>query len=324
MTSSTSLVQIMTATTLILQAAPASEENALPRAKPVPDVQVLPLPYDQASFQYLGEELTRFHFGHSLKRPFLYPLIGPGERSYTRMGHPHDPVGHSHHNSVWISHKDVDGVDFWGDRNGSRILCERVEEYHDGSERAWMLCVNAWQDAQGQTLMNERRRIAVEPLKNGEWQMLIDMQLEAPGDKPVTLRVTPFGLIGIRMAKTIGVRDGGGRILDSEGRLNEKGIFRKPARWVDYSGPVARGVLGGITLMDHPANPTHPTPFHVRDDGWMGACLTLERPQVIEPGHPLRLRYAMWVHGGVPAGKEVEPRWREFARSALPDLQPRR
>ncbi|MFO7936573.1 MAG: hypothetical protein R6V06_03085, partial [Kiritimatiellia bacterium] len=41
-------------------------------AKPVPDMQVLPEPYDQASFQLRGKELTRYHFGPELRHPFWY------------------------------------------------------------------------------------------------------------------------------------------------------------------------------------------------------------------------------------------------------------
>jgi hypothetical protein len=55
---------------LLLLANPADSE--LPAVKPVPAVQVLPLPYDQASFTWLGRELTRYHFGPSLQRPFWY------------------------------------------------------------------------------------------------------------------------------------------------------------------------------------------------------------------------------------------------------------
>jgi hypothetical protein len=62
----------------------------------------------------------------------------------------------------------------------------------------------------------------------------------------VTLGQTPFGLLGVRMAKSIGVADGGGRILNSEGGVNEVGCFRKAARWVDYSGPVTADVDEGI------------------------------------------------------------------------------
>lgn len=306
---------------LTTAAAPAAEPE-LPEAKPVPQVEVMPLPDDQASFQHLGRELTRQHFGPSLRRPFCYPVQGPGDRSLTRMGHPRDPFSHSHHNSVWISHNDVAGVDFWADRGKGvgRIVHQRVEQYEDGAAAAWMLSVNAWQDSDGKTLLLERRRVAVEPIRADDWTMLVDLQFEAPPGGSVTLGQTAFGMIGVRMAKSIGVRDGGGRILNSQGQRNEAQVFRKPARWVDYSGPVTEKQSGGITLLDHPSNPGHPTPFHVRDDGWMGASLTLNGPLVIEPGKPLRLRYALWMHAGAPKPEEIEKRWKPFAQSELPPM----
>lgn len=298
-----------------------SAEPELPEAKPVPDMQVLPLPEDQASFQYQGVELTRYHFGATLKRPFLYPLMGPAGRSLTRMGHPHDPVTHSHHNSVWISHNDVGGVSFWDDRPGPRIECQRIEQYEDGPTSAWLLGVNAWMDAQRKTLMTERRRIEVQRIAADEWLLLVDLQLEAPGPAPLVLGQSPFGLIGVRMAKTIGVHDGGGRILNSEGQRGEEPIFRKPARWVDYSGPVTNEVAGGIALMDHPTNVSYPTPFHVRGDGWMGASLTVNGPLTLKPGRPLRLRYGLWLHPGVPKLEQVDARWQPFSKSELPAMQ---
>lgn len=306
------------------------EEQSLPDAKPVPDVQVIPLPHHQASFQHLGRELTRYHFGPavqqpfgpSLKRPFLYPVIGPAGRSLTRMGHPHAPVSHSHHNSVWISHSDVGGVDFWSDRGEAVIFCDQVLQYEDGPNEAWMLSVNTWRERMwGPPLMKERRRICVEPIEGDDWLMMIDLQLEPDGNQPVTLGQTPFGIIGVRMAKTIGVDDGGGRILNSEGRINEEQVFHKRARWVDYSGPVTNEATGGITLMDHPSNPDHPTPFHVRGDGWMGACLTLNRPLAIQPGEPLRLRYGLWMHAGVPGAEQADVRWQDFAARELPTME---
>ena len=306
---------------------PATAAQAeLPDAKPVPAVEVIPLPYDQASFRHLNRELTRYHFGPSLRRPFWYPILGPAGRSLTRMGHPRDPHTHSHHNSVWISHANVAGVNFWSDhgKNLGRTVHRWVQQYEDGDRSAWMLSHNAWQDEQGKVLINEWRRCQVRPLEGDNWLMLVDLQLEAPPAGPVTLGQTPFGLIGVRMAKTVGVSDGGGRILNSSGQLNEKQIFRKPARWVDYSGPITNHLRAGITLMDHPQNPGHPTPFHVRADGWMGPSLTLNRPLTIQPAKPLRLRYALWIHAGVPKPKQIEGRWRDFAGRELPPMPPSR
>lgn len=305
---------------LLAAAKQSAADEPLSGARPVPRVQVLPLPYDQASFQFDGRELTRYHFGAALRRPFLYPLAGPAGWSLTRMGHPHDPVSHSHHNSVWISHANVSGVDFWTDhgQDKGRIVCRAVERYEDGDQGAWLEGINQWQDASGRVLLVERRRIEARPIDAGQWWLVIDVELSPPGNEPVVLGETPFGLIGVRMAKTIGVRDGGGRIRNSEGGLNEADVFRKPARWVDYSGPLAPDQRGGITLMDHPANPGHPTPFHVRDDGWMGVCLSLRGERRIEPGERLRLRYGLWNHAGVPEAAAVEARWREFQEFDLP------
>ena len=179
-------------------------QTPLPAAKPVPDMQVLPRPYDQASFEHLGRELTRYHFGPHLRRPFWYPIIGPAGRSLTRMNMPsdpgrsltqaaqptgpeqaEDPLGHSHQTSVWISHKDVNGVDFW--RDGGPLAGQIVHQtrreglqYEDGPPAPRSLSLNHWNDPQGKTLMIERRRTTVVPGEGGSWWMTIDLQFEAP------------------------------------------------------------------------------------------------------------------------------------------------
>ena len=99
-------------------------------------MQALPLPNHEISFQRNGRELARYYYGPDLNRPFLYPIVGPSGRSLTRMGHPHDPESHSHHNSVWISHHDVDGVSFWDDRAKGRDVHRRIERLQDGEEAA--------------------------------------------------------------------------------------------------------------------------------------------------------------------------------------------
>jgi hypothetical protein len=290
--------------------------------KPVPVLQVIPQPYQQATFAREDQEIARYHFGVELRRPFLFPVVGPSGRSLTRMGHPRDPQSHSHHNSVWVAHHSVNGVSFWADSGKGKIVHQRLDQYEDLGETSWVAVTNHWVDEgkNNQVLLVERRRTTVQLLPKGEWLMYLDLQLEAPKDQAVTLGKTPFGLVGVRMAKTIGVNDGGGEIRNSEGKSGEKEILWKPAKWCDYSGPVREGVLEGITLMDHPANPNHPTAFHVRSDGWMGSSLTEAAERVIEPGKPLRVRYGLFVHSGKPAMEEVERRWGEFAKTELPDL----
>lgn len=309
-----SIAQVLvTAILASIAIGPMTRAQGLLEAKPVPRLQVVPQAYEQASFQRDGAEITRYHFGPGLNRPFLFPVIGPSGRSLTRMGHPHDPQGHSHHNSVWMSHFDVGDVDFWGDRRLGVIRHKRIISYEDEGERSSITAENEWVDKDGKVLLNETRRVSVVLLEGKEWLLVIDSALSAR-DKPVTLGKTPFGLLGVRMAKTIGVHDGGGRIRNSEGGVNEKEILWKRARWVDYSGAIENGRIEGITLFDHPGNPNHPSYFHVRNDGWMGASLTFDGPREITPDQPLRVRYELYVHSEMKAPAQIEEQWRRFAQ----------
>jgi hypothetical protein len=313
------LLALSASATATLRSSARQEPKAAPR------MQAVPLPYDQVSFQRDDVEIARFHFGSSLKRPFVFPLIGPAGRSLTRMGHPHDPITHSHHNSVWISHNDVNGVTFWGDtgKNTGRIVHQRVEKLTDGNSEASVTSLNHWvEDATKKTLLIERRQTTVQLLDNGEWLLILDLQFDANSE--VTLGKTPFGMIGVRMAKSIGVNDGSGTIRNSAGQVNEMEVFCKPAKWVDYSGAIVGKTVEGITLLDHPANPNHPAVFHVRNDGWMGASTTFDAPRTIAPGKGLRLRYGLYVHAGQPSVESLEGRWGLFAKTSVEDLTPRK
>jgi len=313
-------VLLWTVIVLTLFAAPSQSASAqLAGAKPVPRMQVEPLPYDRASVRRDGIEIAKYHFGSALERPFIYPVIGPSGRSLTRMGHPHDANGHSHHNSVWISHYKVGGVDFWGDRSGARIAHRRVMQYEDADNRATIEMANDWASADGKVLLHEQRRMSFIPRSAKQWLLVIDLRLSAASD-PVVLDKTPFGPLGVRLAKTIGVHDGGGTIRNSEGDVDEKNVFWKPARWVDYSGPIAPGINEGITLMDHPMNASHPSQFHVRNDGWMGAAISFTGPRTIGPNKPLTLRYGLYIHSGVLSVAAIDAVYQQFATAKLPAL----
>jgi hypothetical protein len=302
---------------LLIVASQAVAQIDLPAARPVPLMQVLPLPGDQASVTRDGHEIARYYFAKDLYRPFLYPIIGRSGRSLTRMGHPRDPNTHSHHNSVWVSHHDVSGVGFWNDAKSSegRIVHQKVVRYEDSDAEALIEVQNNWVDqaGKGKVQLEERRTMRFRPQDDGQWLLVLDIVLSAPKE-PATLGKTNFGLVGVRMAKTIGVHDGGGMIRNSEGAINERQVHEKAARWVDYSGPTTPTTREGITLFDHPQNPNHPTVFHVRDDGWMDAALTFAAPRTIEPGQPLAVRYGLWVHAGVPTAAAIDDQFAAFAK----------
>ena len=74
--------------------------------------------------------------------------------------------------------------------------------------------------------------------------------------------------------------------------------------------------------MDHPANPNHPTVFHVRNDGWMGASLTFHEDRVLQKGETLQLRYGLLVHAQWLDVPRLDARYRAFAELPLHHFDP--
>ncbi len=282
--------------------------------KPFARVRAVPLPHlHQVAFEHDGRERVRYHYAPTQERPFWFPLIGPSGRRVTRMAHPHDPEGHRHHTSVWVSHQKVSGVNFWEDPGPAKIVHQRIERFDDGPLQAALQTRNAWLGPDGKAILNERRRMTVRPLDKGEWMLIVELHL-TPAVSDVTFGKTSFGLFAARVAKTMSVADGGGTITNSEGGVNEKAVFWKPARWMDYSGRVTPDRIHGVTVMDHPSNANHPTLWHVRNDGWMGASFSLKGPVTLAKDKALRLLYAVLVHDGACEPPALERHYASFAR----------
>ncbi len=268
-----------------------------------PRCEVLPLPHDQAGFQIEGQEAARWHWGEDSPRPFLHPLLGPDGGCLTRMGHPGAP-NHDHHRGIWFAHHDVDGLSFWADKTGTRIRQRQWLAYEDGPEGIAAVLLD-WIAPDGTSLIDQSLILAIIPAADGP-MIEIQTELRPPaGRESTTLGKSNFGLLAVRVAKSVSTHFGGGSLSDSEGRTGEKEIFGQTARWIDFSGPVAVGPPGGrhwidagVTYFDHPTNERHPSSWHVRDDGWMGASFCMHQVRTLTSREPLRLRYLLATHRG--------------------------
>lgn len=262
-----------------------------------PRCQLIPLPDDQVSFQIDGQERLRWHFASKYPRPFFYPLLGPSGSSLTRMGHP-GAENHDHHRSVWFAHHKVLGIDFWGDHTDARIRQKNWLCYRDGDDEAIMAVRIGWYDGHDpRELLEQELVAAIRPGKDGE--TLLEVQATfRPTAASLEFQQTNFGFFAVRVAKHISAHFGGGQLTNSEGRRGEPEIFGHAARWMDYSGPVPAGGIEGITYFDHKDNPRFPSPWHVREDGWMGASVCMNDGLVTTKDQPLVLRYLLHLHRG--------------------------
>jgi hypothetical protein len=285
----------------------------------VPRVQIVPQADDQVSFQVEGQEKLRWNFASRYPRPFFFPVIGPSGRSVTRMGHPAAP-NHDHHRSFWWGHQFVGTVNFWEERGGSQqIRQEAWVHYQDGQDEAGMVVRLGWFDAHKVKLMQQELIAVYRPLSNGESWLELQTSFQTTLPK-LQLGRTNFGFLGLRVAASMSVHYGGGRLTNSDNLVGEKAIFGRQAQWVDYSGPNTDKAWEGVTWFDHPSNPNYPTSWHVREDGWMSAAFCLRAAYNLQQGTALRLRYGFHVHGGPVLAKTAEARRKEFASAAAWEL----
>lgn len=279
-----------------------------------PRCQITPLPGEQLAFEIDGVERLRWHFGAQYPRPFFYPLVGPSGESLTRMGHPGAP-NHDHHRSIWFAHAKVLGIDFWSDNAAARIRQKQWLCYQDGDDEAAMAVSLGWYDGHDpQELLEQELIAAVRP--GGEGETFVELQSTfRPRAESLEFGQTNFGFLAVRMAKRLSAYFGGGQIVNSAGAKGEPAVFGKPAEWMDYSGPAPDGQSEGIAYFDHPANPGWPARWHVREDGWMGAAVCLERPISTTREKPLVLRYLLYAHRGRLEAEKARQAAQRFAES---------
>lgn len=283
--------------------------------------ELIPLPGQEVSFLIDGVEKLRWHAAESVPRPFFFPFNGPSGVPLTRMGHPGAP-NHDHHRSIWFAHHDVNGLDFWADGKGTTIRQKEWLTYEDGNEEAIMAVRLGWFNPDGGEVMEQVMVAALRPLDFGEHELEFQTTFRVPdGQKTVELGKTNFGFLAVRVAKTISHHFGGGNLTNSEGKVGEESIFGKPAKWMDYSGPVLVGkgsdrlpFSQGITFFDHPDNPRYPTPWHVRSDGWMGAAFCLNEGLTLTTESPLTLRYLLHAHAGACDAEQADIHADAFSR----------
>jgi len=284
----------------------------------IPRCQIVPLAEHQVSLRIDGDERLRWHFGTDYPRPFFFPFIGPAGESLTRMGHPGAP-NHDHHQSVWFAYDKVLGISFWNNISPATIRQKEWLCYEDGDEEAVMAVKLNWYDGHDPAELIEQELVAVvRPGRSGE--TLLELQSTfRPRAEMLEFGKTNFGFLAVRVAKSISAAFGGGQLTNSEGAVGEPAIFGKPARWMDYSGPVAAGnspsagnapaagdrsvpaqVTEGITFFDHPSNSESEAPvhWHVREDGWMGASPGMHGPLMTSQAKPLVVRYLLHAHDG--------------------------
>ncbi|MCX5759168.1 MAG: PmoA family protein [Candidatus Hydrogenedentes bacterium] len=259
-----------------------------------------------------GDLFTSYHYAHKWVRPFLYPVIGPYGARVTRSWPMTTKVkgehrDHIHHKSIWVAYGECNETDNWSEEKGHGW------QRHQGFDRVIsgpvygeIVARNHWCTHEEKKQFEETRVLRFYAMPDGERLMDLDVTFRMTQGKIVFHDTKEGGLVSVRVASSMDVRNGG-RIENGYGGVNEGETWGKKAPWCDYSGMVD-GKHVGLAVLEHDKNPRYPTEWHVRDYGLMTAnCFAWKyyRPEdgqdgdMTFPRGAIRSwRYRLFIHKG--------------------------
>jgi hypothetical protein len=259
-------------------------------------------------------------------KPILWPIIGPtGEpltRAYPMVKDTKETKDHVHHRSLWFTHGDVNGIDFWGETPPGKTgtIVHRKFVKIAGGSQAEIVTENDWLSPAGKKVLEDRRQLVFGAQGDTRW-IDFDIALRA-SEGPITFGDTKEGSFGLRVAESLQVEAKlGGQIVNSAGQTDAE-AWGKPASWVDYHGPVG-GKTVGIAIFNHPSSFRYPTGWHVRTYGLFAANPFAQRgfagkeskavSYTLPQGKEIVLRYRVFLHRGDDKEGKVAEAFAEYA-----------
>ena len=252
-----------------------------------------------------GDVFTEYRYGNASK-PILYPIIGPHGIAMTRhypmkagvVGEAND---HPHHQSLHYNHP-VSGHDFWHGKAGERIRNDEIVNAEMDGDQALIVSRNSWVNG-SKRICSDTTEIRCGQTEGGRF---IDYKISIhASDGDIRFEDTKEGSMAIRTHPALRlVGDvARGSAINSDG-VTGKAIWGKPAKWVNYWGPIGDKTVG-IAIFDHPKNPRHPTTWHARDYGLVTANPFAKQhfkagdgPLNIKNGETVTFAYRFFFHEG--------------------------
>ena len=282
---------------------------------------------------FINEQLfTCYNYATpDIVRPYLFPVIGPGNKSVLRtppsQGNP-EKIDHKHHRGIWVSHGNMNGVDNWSEEEGHGYTIHKsFSELTSGPVFARIHAVSHWAKVvvRGEVrreikLMEEERIITIYNLPADFRLIDHKIVLKATEEEAVFKDTKESGLLSIRVHPSMEERKGG-RMTNSHGGRGEDECWGQRASWCDYCGEV-EGVRCGISVFDQPCNFRYPTWWHVRSYGLFTANFfgvadfTGDKKRsgtyILPAYEEMPLEYRICVHAGYTEESKISERYLNF------------
>jgi hypothetical protein len=287
---------------------------------------------DVAKKQYVvsiaGKPFTTYCYGDEFRdKPVFYPVVSPNgarvNREYPMVASvPGESSDHPHHQSVFFTYDEVNGIHFWNpDTSGRRI--EQRDAKVDGNT---IVAELAWKDKDGKTVLEETKRVTFGAGTDAYW---MDHDLTLKAAVPVTLGDTKEGAFGLRLNDTLKEAGGTGRYLNAEGLETATNVWGKTSPWVAIRG-AAKENDGDkdvtVAIFAHPSGLNSPPYWHARDYGLFAVNpfgrkaydpSAPERATKLVVGDNVHVRFRLAVYSGKVTKARLDQDFSSFSSTPL-------
>jgi hypothetical protein len=277
-----------------------------------------------------GREALVYRYGDDLDLVHYWPMRSPsGRNMLVQKTEPYP-----HHRSFWFADtvRPEGGdreVSFYNALYGGvktetgdyappfrdRIRHRSFTRLDSAGGRAEVEAELVWETDGGRPLVDERRRLVVHSLGEGEYLLDLTWTLTAPnGDVRFVSDDVHYAWPFLRL-DTVWSGDRGGRIVSDSGAAGQEATNMKPALWLDYSNTV-EGLTEGVAVFQWPDSREHR--WLTREYGCFGPRRPDDfsgKPFTLKKGESLVQRVGVLVHKGDAAGGRVRERYERYVGS---------
>jgi len=281
----------------------------------------------QYDITYDGKLFTSYCYDDKdfFDKPVFWPVLSmqgnPVNRTWPmRADVPGEAHDHEHHQSLFFTYDEVNGVHFWNaDKSMPRRRIKQREVSTEGNVLKFTL---EWDDKEGKALLVENRKVTFGGGEDVHW-MDHDILLAAQ-NADVTFSDTKEGAFGLRLAAKLQPAGGTGKYINADGVEGDP-VWGKVSNWTAIRGMVGENGDEPVTvaIYSHPTSLNHPPYWHARNYGLFAANpfgrksydpKAEERKMILKAGDNLHLRFRVAVYAGKLEKDRLDKDYANFAK----------
>lgn len=280
---------------------------------------------DQDLIQYQSRPMSAPKGGDTFKGSnFIHPLKTPSGFTVTDL----QPGDHLHHFGLWWPWKFIETegrkVLCWELQKGDGIIEAQESRTSPDGFSARSVYIDRKAPGGPDILLNETLNAKVSGMVDQPargYSLDLEIIHEVVGDLPLT--VSKYRYSGFCMRGTPAWNKDNSTVLTSEGKDYSQSNFTR-AKWVRIEGQTSDAATGGVLMMSHPDNHSHPEKLRTWDPKTHNGAIFVnfntvqDTSWVFEPGKPYTRQFGLFVYDGAISAEQAEKRWVDYANGADP------